>query len=154
MKQVKINSVKILFRFFSNALDGWTVETMWADEVDAERGLYKIDNIPFYASVASGDIVFAEYDDTEQMLIYRKTIAYSGNSTIQVVLLDTAYDLGTIRDMFKEFGCISEKLNDIYFVMEIAANREYAPIREKLTELEDKRVIGYAESALSDRHGY
>ena len=57
--------VKILCRFYSNVLDEWTVETMWAETIDKDKGLYKIDNIPFYASIASDDTVFAEYDDTE-----------------------------------------------------------------------------------------
>ena len=41
---------------------------MWAAIVDKEKGLYKIDSIPFYASIASDDIVFAEYEETENML--------------------------------------------------------------------------------------
>lgn len=154
MTQTKNTSVKILFRFFSNVLDEWTVETMWADTVDADKGLYKVDSIPFYAPVASDDIVFAEYDDTEQMLTYRKTIKYSGNSTIQVVLLDTKHDINTIRDTFKDFGCISEKLNDRYFAMEIPADKDYTPIRQKLSELEVQEIIGYVESVLSDKHSY
>lgn len=77
------NHVKILFRFHSNVLDEETVETMWAEIVDKEKGLYKLDSIPFYApSVASDDIVFAEYDEQEQMLTYRETVEYSGNSTV------------------------------------------------------------------------
>ena len=87
MTQQDDNFVKILFRFYSNVLDMWTVESMWAEVVDREKGLYKIDSIPFYASIASQDIVFAEYDNTEKMMTYKKTIKYSGNSLIQVVVL-------------------------------------------------------------------
>ena len=154
MTQTKDTFVKILFRFFSNVLDEWTVETMWADTVDADKGLYKLDSIPFYAPVASDDIVFAEYDDTEQMLTYRKTIEYSGNSTIQVVLLDTKHDINTIRDIFKDFGCISEKLNDRYFAMEVPADKDYTLIKQKLSELEANEIIGYAEPVLSEKHSY
>ena len=78
MVQQDDNFVKILFRFFSNVLDEWTLETIWAKVFDKEKGLYKIDNIPFYASVASGDIVFAEYDHTEQMLTYKETSRNNG----------------------------------------------------------------------------
>ena len=57
------NYVKILFRFHSDVLDEETVETMWATIVDKNKGLYKLDSIPFYAPlVASDDIVFAEFD--------------------------------------------------------------------------------------------
>ena len=88
------------------------------------------------------------------MLTYRKTIEYSGNSTVQVVMLDTKHDINTIRDMFKDFGCISEKLNDRYFAMEIPADKDYTPIRQKLSELEVQEIIGYAEPVLSDKHSY
>lgn len=154
MTQTKDTSVKILFRFFSNVLDEWTVETIWADTIDADKGLYKLDSIPFYAPVASDDIVFAEYDDTEQILTYRKTIEYSGNSTVQVVLLDRKHDINTMRDTFKDLGCTSEKLNDRYFAMEIPADKDYTPIRWRLAELEERKIIGYAELILSDRHRY
>jgi len=154
MTQTKDTSVKILFRFFSKILDEWTVETMWADTVDADKGLYKLDSIPFYAPVASDDIVFAEYDETEERLTYRETVEHSGNSTVQVVLLDTKHDINTIRDMFKDFGCISEKLNDRYFAMEIPTDKDYSPIRQKLSELEDTGIISYAEPCLARNHWY
>src|SRR5688572_16715838 len=103
MTQTKETSVKILFRFFSNVLDEWTVETLWADTVDADKGIYKLDSIPFYAPVASDD--FAEFDETEERLTYRETVEHSGNSTVQVVLLDTSKDINNIRDTFKDLGC-------------------------------------------------
>jgi hypothetical protein len=63
------NQVKILFRFYSAVLDEWTVETMWAEIVDAEEGHYKLDSIPFYVPlVASDDVIRAAYDDAELML--------------------------------------------------------------------------------------
>ncbi len=147
-------SVKILFRFFSNVLDEWTVETLWADTVNSDKGLYKLDSIPFYAPVASGDIVFAEYDETEKCLTCRKTVEHSGNSTVQVVLLDPATNINTIRDTFKNLGCISEKLNDKYFAMEVPADKEYTPIRERLTELSEAGIISYAEPCLDRNHWY
>ena len=119
MIQANDSSVKILFRFFSNLLDKWIVESLWADTIDSERGLYKLDSIPFYAPVASDDIVFATYDETEQRLTYRETVEHSGNSTVQVVLLDTATDINSIRNSLKEMGCQSEKLNDQFFAIEI-----------------------------------
>ncbi len=53
---------------------------MWAEIIDESSGQYKIDNIPFFAAIAPGDIVFAEFDETEQFLTYRETVEYSGNS--------------------------------------------------------------------------
>ena len=154
MTQTKDNSVKILFNFFSNVLEEWTVETMWADTVSKDKGLYKLDNIPFYAPVASDDIVFAVYDETEHMLIYQKTVEYSGNSTIQVVLMETTSDISNICDRLKEFGCLAEKLNDRYFAMEVPADKDYVPIKQLLGELENEGIISYAEPCLSDKHQY
>jgi hypothetical protein len=147
------NFIKILFRFYSNVLEQETVETMWAIIVDTDKGLYKLDNIPFYGPlVASDDIVFAEYDEAEQMLTYRKTIEPSGNSIIQVVLMDKSKDINDIRKIFKDLGCVSEKVNNGYFSMEVLADKDYKPIKQKLTELEDKEIIGYAEPCLSENH--
>lgn len=99
MTTTKDNHVKILFRFYSDFLEEETVETMWATIVGNDKGLYKLDNIPFYAQlVASGDTVFAEYDEKEKMLTFREIIEYSGNSTIQVVIMDNSKDINTFQN--------------------------------------------------------
>ncbi|MBA0882233.1 DUF4265 domain-containing protein [Flavobacterium undicola] len=146
--------VKILFRFFSNLLDEWTVETMWAETINSEEGLYRLSNIPFYASVSCDDIVFAEYDQDEEILTYRKTIEHSGNSTIQVIVVNKEILANDLREIFNAFGCESEKFNDGYFVIEIPAKLDYTPIRQKLIELEEKNLINYAEPNLSNNHFY
>lgn len=149
------NNVKILFRFYSDVLDQWTVETMWAEIVDTEKGHYKLDNIPFYAPlVASDDIVRAEYDDSELMLTYRETVRPSGNSNITVVILNKAWEINNVRDLFADLGCVSERANDAYFAMEVPSNIDYAPIKRKLEQLEKDRVISYAEPCLSALHRY
>jgi len=153
MTKTNDNSVKILFRYYSSVLENWTVETMWADIVDADKGLYKLDSIPFYGPlVASDDIIFAEYDEDEESLTYRETIENSGNSIVTVVIMDKTYDINTVRDIFKDMDCLSERVNDAYFSMEILANKNYKPIKQKLTELEGEGIIGYAEPCLSDNH--
>ena len=146
--------VKILFRFYSDVLEQWTVETMWATVVDEASGLYKIANIPFYASIASDDIVFAEYDDSEQMLTYRETVEYSGNSTIQVIVMDKSAVTNDIRDIFSALGCPSEKFKGRYFVLEVPADIDYKPVKGKLLELQKEGIIDYAEPVLSDNHAY
>lgn len=147
------DSVKILFKFHSDIFNEEMVETMWATIVDSNKGFYKIDNIPFYAPlVASGDIVFAEFDEQQLMLTYRKTVEFSGNSTIQVVLIDKLKDINSIRKTFEKLGCDSEKVNDGYFSMEIPALVDYRLIKQKLDELEQNEIIGYAEPCLADQH--
>ena len=153
MTQPQDDHIKILFRYYSNVLEQETVETMWATIVDKDNGLFKLDNIPFYGPfVASDDIIFAEFDQAEQMLTYRRTVEYSGNSIIQVVLLDKSKDINDIRKIFEDLGCESEKVNDGYFSMEVPADKDYRPIKQRLTELEETAIIGYTEPCLSEKH--
>lgn len=148
-------NVKILFQFHSDIFDEEMVETMWATIVDKDKGLYKLDNIPFYAPlIASDDIVFAEFDEQQQRLTYRKTVEFSGNSTVQVVIIDKKTEANEIREIFLALGCVSEKLNKSYFAMEIPFDKDYKPIKQKLIELEAQEIIGYAEPCLSDKHQY
>src|SRR5579872_7348721 len=133
MSEHDSSHVKIIFRYYSHILDKWMVETMWAQVVDAAKGFYKLDSIPFYGPlVASNDIVFAEYDENEQMLTYRNTVECSGNSIVLVVMMDKHRDINDIRNIFNDFGCHSEKVNEGYFSMEIPFDKEYTVIREKL----------------------
>lgn len=147
------SNVKILFQFHSNIFDEEMVETMWATIIDKTKGLYKLDNIPFYAPlVASDDIIFAEFDEQQQMLTYRKTVESSGNSTIQVVLVDKSKDINLIRKIFEELGSVSEKVNNGYFSMEIPVLVNYKFIKQKLDDLEQNEIIGYVEPCLADQH--
>ncbi|MCD0474423.1 DUF4265 domain-containing protein [Flavobacterium sp. EDS] len=146
--------VKIVFKFFSNILNESAVETLWATTINAENGLYKLDNIPFYAPVSCEDVVFATFDETEQKLVYKQTIEHSGNSTIQVIVLDKNVPINDLREVFNELGCESEKFNNDYFVIQIPAALKYEPIRQKLIELEENKIINYAEPDLSDNHWY
>jgi len=144
---------KILFRFYSDVLEQWTVETLWANVVDEEKGLYRLDNIPFYAkSVACDDIVFAEYDADEQFLTFRKVATTSGNSTIQVVLMNPTIETNTIRDQFNALGCSSEKIKEGYFVLDVPVHLSYASVMILLDDLLEKGNIYYAEACLSDKH--
>ena len=153
MEDIQNNHVKILFRYYSSILDQWTVETMWAEIVNVEKGLYRLDSMPFYGpQVASGDIIFAEYDTDEESVTYRRTIEYSGNSIIVAFALDELTDINAVRDMFNGMGCLSERFNDKFFSMEVLSDSNYRPIKDKLQELENLGIIDYAEPCLSDIH--
>lgn len=149
------NYVKILFQFYSDVLEEETVETMWATVIDKEKGLYKLDNIPFYApNVATDDIVYAEFEDSNERLTYRRIFEPSGNSTIQVILFDDNSPINEVRALFDVLGCTSERVNDSYFVMDVPFNLDYTIVQDKLKELEDSGVLGYAEPCLSENHNY
>jgi hypothetical protein len=149
------NLVNILFNFYSDILDEHTNETMWAEVVDAKKGYYRIDNIPFYVPVlASGDIVSAEYDKDQAVLMYRETIEYSGNSTIHIIITDDELEMATLIKLFDEMACPSERLSDSYLALEIPSNVDYMPVKRKLEQMEKDEVIGYAETCLSEKHQY
>lgn len=146
-------SHKILFRFYSDVLEKWTVETLWATAVDDEKGWYRLDNIPFYAkSVACDDIVFAEHDEDEQFLTFRDVVQSSGNSTIQIVVMAPALETKAIRALFDSLGCSSEEFQERYFVIGVPAKLSYHPVKSLLDELFANDSIDYSEACLSDKH--
>ena len=148
------NYVKVLFRFYSNVLEEHTVETMWAEIIDESEGIYELNSIPFYApNLASGDIISAAYDEDEEMLTYKETLSFSGNSTVQVVIFDKTRETNDVRDIFYDLGCITEKFREGYFVIDVPAELDYAPIKLKLLELSEAGTIDYAEPCLSAEHG-
>lgn len=147
------NHVRILFNFYSDVLEEQTAETMWAEVVDAVKGVYKLDSIPFYApNIASGDTILATYNSDEGMLKYEETIGFSGNSTVQVVVMNKEVATNDIRDAFHVLGCVTEKFKEGYFVIDVPTKIAYAPIKHKLEELCDAEIIDYAEPCLSTEH--
>lgn len=147
------NSEKILVRYFSNVLDEIVVETLWTKIIDVEKGLYKIDNIPFYGpEFSSDDIVFAEFDNDKERITYRNVVEHSGNSTIQIIVLDKNLNVENLRNEFKKLGCETEGTGNNYFVMEILYEQNYSPIFKKLTELEITEKITFAEPNISQKH--
>lgn len=147
---------KILARYYSQQFEQNAVESMWAIIVDKEKGLYKIDNIPFYgAPFSCGDIVLAEYEVTEEdgeWITYRHVVRRSGNSTIWVEVLDEAIGMPTLRNLFWDMGCSNEGYEGKYFSMEVVVEMDYGPIFQKLSELVNANTIRLAEPVLSEKH--
>lgn len=145
--------VKVLFRYYSNILEKETVETMWALPIDKEKGLYQLDSIPFYGpDIAPDDIFYAEFDEDEEMLTFREVRQHSGSSVIQVVLMQEPYGTTELREQLSILGCITEGLNDRYFVAEVPASIEYKPIQTLLETMEGEGRIEFAEAVLSTKH--
>lgn len=144
---------KIKFRYFSDVLEEETVETMWAEIIDAEKGIYKLDSIPFYGPlIASDDIFYAQYDEDEESIIFKEIIKSSGNSVVQIIVMKDDYDKEILQKKLLVLGCISEGVNDKYFVTEILENINYNSIKTLLDKYENEEVIGYAEPILSPKH--
>lgn len=144
---------KILFKYYSDYLDEVVSETMWAEIIDLEKGLFKLDNIPFFGPlIATDDIFYAEFDETEERFMHRKTIQNSGNSIIQVAVLEKGFDKEIIREKLKAINCLSEGLNETFFATEITKDVDYSLVRSLLNEYESKEIIEFAEPCLSEKH--
>ncbi|ABQ05857.1 DUF4265 domain-containing protein [Flavobacterium johnsoniae] len=144
---------KILFKYYSDYLEETVSETMWAEIVDLEKGLFKLDNIPFFGPlIATDDLFYAEFDEDEKRLVYKETIENSGNSIVQVIILEKGFDKEIIREKLKVINCLSEGLNDSFISVEVVRDVDYSIVRSILNEYEANDTIQYAEPCLSDKH--
>jgi hypothetical protein len=144
---------KILFKYYSDYLDEVVSETMWAEIIDLEKGLFKLDNIPFFGPlIATDDIFYAEFDETEERFMHRKTIQNSGNSIVQIAILEKGFDKEIIREKLRAINCLSEGLNETFFAAEIAKDVDYTLVRSLLNEYESQEIIEFAEPCLSEKH--
>jgi len=144
---------KILFKYYSTYLEEIVSETMWAEIRDLEKGYFKLDNIPFFGPlIATDDIFRAEYDENEKTFMHKETIESSGNSIVQVLILEEGFDKEIIREKLKAINCISEGLNDTFFAVEIVKNVDYSIVKSLLDEYESNSIIEFAEPCLSEKH--
>jgi len=99
--------VKILFHLEQDE-DGYppaSAETLWA--ITVGEGLYKLDNIPFFATgVAVEDIVSAELEAGQ--LVYKDIVQPSGHSTLRVAVYDHD-EVPKVHALFKQLGCATEQ---------------------------------------------
>jgi len=144
---------KILFKYYSTYLEEIVSETMWAEIIDEEKGYYKLDNIPFFGPlIATDDIFRAEYDEDEKCFIHKETIENSGNSIVQILILQEGFDKEIIREKLKTINCVSEALNDTFLAVEIVKSVDYSIVKSLLDEYESLSVIEYAEPCISEKH--
>ncbi|OXB00237.1 DUF4265 domain-containing protein [Flavobacterium pectinovorum] len=144
---------KILFRYYSDLLEDTVVETMWAEVIDLEKGYFKLDNIPFFGPlIATDDIFYAEYDEDEERLVYKKTIETSGNSIVQVIILEKGFDKEIIREKLKAVNCESEGMNETLFAVEVIREVDYSVVKSILNEYVDLSIIDFGEPCLSEKH--
>ena len=147
--------VKILFRFHSELLDQEVMEILRAETVNLEMGKYKIKDIPFYTpNIATDDIVHAEYDNEEELLVYRETLSTSGNSIVWVVITADETSIENIQEIFLQLDCDSEEVSERFFAMEVKSSTNYLRIRDKLIALKSEGTIDFAEPSRSIVHQY
>ncbi|MBS7253896.1 DUF4265 domain-containing protein [Flavobacterium branchiicola] len=144
---------KILFKYYSNYLEDNVSETMWAEIIDLDKGLFKLDNIPFFGPlIATDDLFYAEFDEAEERFVYKETIENSGNSIIQILILEKGFDIEIIREKLKAISCLSEGLNGNFIAVEVNRDLDYSIVRSVLNDYEAEEIIEYAEPCLSDKH--
>jgi hypothetical protein len=98
--------VKIFFELEQDE-DGYppaSVESLWARPVG--EGLFKIDNIPFFATGVAVDDVVAAIPDGG-MLQYKDVVQPSGHSTLRIIVYEES-QAAEVRALFKRMGCSTE----------------------------------------------
>jgi hypothetical protein len=144
---------KILFKYYSDFLGETVSETMWAEIINLDKGFFKLDNIPFFgASIATADLFYAEYDEKEQNFVYLETIEHSGNSIVQILILEKEFDKEIIREKLKAINCLSESLNDTFLAVEVVRDIDYSIVKSILKEYETQEIIEFAEPYISEKH--
>ncbi|MDM1396570.1 DUF4265 domain-containing protein [Myroides odoratimimus] len=144
---------QILVRYYSDVLEENTVETFWGKTIDKEKGLYQVDNIPFYGpDFSCDDIIYAEFDETENTLTYRYVATASGNSTVQVIVQKDNYNREDLYNEILYAGTEIEVCSDQYFVINIPSKTDYRNVYAILGALEEEKVIEFAEPLLSPKH--
>lgn len=122
-------------------------ENLWASPVEA--GLYKIDNIPFFAmGIALEDVVSAELD--QGVLLFRKVVRPSGHSTIRIFTEDTE-QVPALRAFFAELECLSEQSHISGLIaLDVPPSVSLEPLRQFLAEGAAEDSWGYEEACLAD----
>lgn len=145
-------TVFILYFFYCTNSQQEVVEQLSAVPVDEEQGWYCLQSIPLFAkSLAVGDVVQAMYDNEEQALVLTGMVAYSGHSTIQVVV-EEEDKTAAVMHQFKDLGCHIEAGDPLHFAIDIPVSQAYEPVINKLLELQQSGTLDFREACLSEQH--
>lgn len=103
-------------------------EELWTTPLG--EGLYRIENIPFFArGIARGDIVSAVAE--EEALRFQEVVEPSGHSTIRLVVHDEAAVPSAVEH-FESLGCESETLFTKLVALDVPPSVSLEELREKL----------------------
>ncbi|WP_164714329.1 DUF4265 domain-containing protein [Chitinophaga rhizosphaerae] len=150
-----MSHVSMLLYYHSDVTGDETAETVLALPVDATKGFYRIDGIPFYApGLACGDVVQATPDKPGAPLVFRRLLSASGHSTIQVFVMDDVNDAAILRELFQDLGCATASTGSGYFVMDVPVHVDYVPVKKQLDDYMLGGILDYAEPCISNRHQY
>ena len=144
-----MKNIKILF--VQKISDGqFETEGIWC-KVENEN--YIIDNIPFISKrIALGDIIKAEYDESDNSYYFEDFVSVSGNSTIHMYVRNERL-IPEVRASLKEMGCESEVfLSRKLIAVNVPKEINYNPIKKYLDNGELGGNWNYGEACLA--HSY
>ena len=121
-------------------------EGIWA--IPLQDGLYRIQNVPFYAcDLSRDDVVSVRYDD-EQNLWFDKLMTASSNSTFRVIVHD-ASQLELLRKRSSALGCETEvNRKQRLIAIDILSSVRIEPLLNHLMSLRDQKIADLEEGAL------
>ena len=135
--------------------DGWPPvgsEGLWA--VPLGDGLYRLDNIPWFAWVVAADDVFRAEADDDGVLWAREKVQASGNCTIRVVPFSEGPlkgDRKAVLDVFSALGAEGEGAgpNDNLVALNVPAGADLAKIKDRLQQGEADGSWAYEEGCIT-----
>lgn len=109
-------------------------EELWTTPLG--EGLYRIENIPFFArGLARGDIVSAVEEDED--LIFQEVAEASGHSTVRLIIYNE-HAVPAIVERFLNQGCDAETTFNKLVALDV-------PPEVSLEDLKQRLDIGYAQ---------
>jgi hypothetical protein len=103
-------------------------EELWT--IPLGEGLYRIENIPFFArGIARGDIVSAV--EEEEALIFQGVEAPSGHSTIRLIVYNED-TVPAVVERFEKLGCVSEITFNKLVALDVPPSLPLESLRERL----------------------
>lgn len=142
------NDEYVKLYFSHNAFEDESYESAWA----LKKGdYYQLDNVLFYAKEYScGDILKAE--ERDGLLYAKEIVAESGNSTIRILISDSAC-VEQVRADLLALGCSSELSNIGNLIsVDIPDGISYAKVKKFLDAGEINRLWEYEEACIAKRH--
>ena len=123
----------------------WESEMLWARRVAENQ--FEIRSIPYAAyGLNRGDIVQTEKTDKDRSPRVRRVLQNSGHRTIRVIFTNPKMPVPERENLFielKQYGTDFEKVNDNYFIMDVADPEYYEQLCSIFGRLHAGQVVAY-----------
>jgi hypothetical protein len=154
-RQIKSMAVKILIELDPDEVGFPPVSVESLNALPLGKGLFKIENAPFFASeISFNDIVRANPTERENQYEFEEVVQASSFTSLSIVILDSIMD-SFLMDLLRGLGCVIEYGEfGVYRILAVAvpASTDYQALRKQLQTLEDRESLSFAELAISKNH--